>query len=155
MQRCVHLPLFPFTFTHPVFCSLFFYTREKMRKSKTNIWKLKHERQKRGGGERKGGGGGGTEEGEAISENKGAFKSKGWKLVGLLFLKNDPCVVLLLRARYILFYLPEDTQRGALAQRKSATVSFKLHTLLFLMWFLTAARYLLCKRLFWSDLVFL
>lgn len=98
---------------------------------------------------------GGTEEGEAISENKGAFKSKGWKLVGLLFLKNDPCVVLLLRARYILFYLPEDTQRGALAQRKSATVSFKLHTLLFLMWFLTAARYLLCKRLFWSDLVFL
>lgn len=86
---------------------------------------------------------------------QGAFKSKGWKLVGLLFLKNDPCVVLLLRARYILFYLPEDTQRGALAQRKSATVSFKLHTLLFLMWFLTAVCYLHCKRLFWSNLVFL
>lgn len=81
----------PFIFLH----------KGKMRKNKTNIWKLKHDREGRGRGGR-------TEEGEAISENKRAFKSKGWKLVRLLFLKNDSCVVLLLRARYILFYLPEE-----------------------------------------------
>lgn len=94
-----------------------------MRKNKTNIWKLKHDREERRRGGR-GGRGGGTEEGEAISENKRAFKSKGWKLVRLLFLKNDPCVVLLLRARYILFYLPEEAQQGVLAQKNSAMVSF-------------------------------
>lgn len=93
-----------------------------------------------GGGGWYGGRGGGTEEGEAISENKRAFKSKGWKLVRLLFLKNDPCVVLLLRARYILFYLPEETLRGVLAQKEkkknSARVSFKLRNLLSLRRFL-------------------
>lgn len=104
----------------------------KMRKNKTNIWKLKHDREGRGWGGR----GGGTEEGEAISENKRAFKSKGWKLVRLLFLKNDPCVVLLLRARYILFYLTAyPPKRGVLAWKKkqtnSAVVSFKSHNLMY------------------------
>lgn len=116
-----------------LFSAFHFLHKGKMRKNKTNIWKLKHDREGRGWGGR----GGGTEEGEAISENKRAFKSKGWKLVRLLFLKNDPCVVLLLRARYILFYLPEETQRGVLAQKYSAMVSFKLRNLLFLMLFLT------------------
>lgn len=91
-----------------LFSAFHFLHKGKMRKNKTNIWKLKHDREGRGWWGR----GGVTEEGEAISENKRAFKSKGWKLVRLLFLKNDPCVVLLLRARYILFYLPGETQRG-------------------------------------------
>lgn len=101
-------PLPPSQSSLILFSAFHFLHKGKMRKNKTNIWKLKHDREGRGWWGR----GGVTEEGEAISENKRAFKSKGWKLVRLLFLKNDPCVVLLLRARYILFYLPEETQRG-------------------------------------------
>lgn len=121
-----------------LFSAFHFLHKGKMRKNKTNIWKLKHDRERGGdgGGEEGGeaGWGGGTEEGEAISENKRAFKSKGWKLVRLLFLKNDPCVVLLLRARYILFYLPEETQQGVLAPKKKKQLSNGL--LFSLMWFL-------------------
>lgn len=118
----------PFIFLH----------KGKMKKNKTNIWKLKHDRE--GSGlERVGGG---TEEGEAILENKRLFfRSKGWKLVRLLFLKNGPCVVRLLRARYTLFYLPEETKLDVLAReekkKKSVMVSFKLHSLLAFIWFLT------------------
>lgn len=113
-SRCFCLlPFLPSLILFPAF---HFLHKGKMRKNKTNIWKLKHDRAGRGRGE---GEEGETEEGEAISENKRAFKSKGWKLVRLLFLKNDPCVVLLLRARYILFYLPEKTQWGVLAPKKT------------------------------------
>lgn len=120
-----------------LFSAFHFLHKGKMRKNKTNIWKLKHDREGRGWWGR----GGVTEEGEAISENKRAFKSKGWKLVRLLFLKNDPCVVLLLRARYILFYLPEETQRGVSThththtnkKKTSVMLSLKLHNLLSLM----------------------
>lgn len=90
-------PLPPSQSSLILFSAFHFLHKGKMRKNKTNIWKLKHDREGRGWWGR----GGVTEEGEAISENKRAFKSKGWKLVRLLFLKNDPCVVLLLRARYI------------------------------------------------------
>lgn len=137
------LPFLP-PLTHPIF-GLSFFTQgeneeEQNQHMKTKTW----QRGEGWGGEGEGGrqgGGGGTEEGEAISENKRAFKSKGWKLVRLLFLKNDPCVVLLLRARYILFYLPEETQQGVLATKKnkknSPMASFKLCNLLSLMWILT------------------
>lgn len=105
----------------------FFFTQgeneeEQNQHMKTKTWQRWEEREW-GEGEGRGNGGG-TEEGEAISENKRAFKSKGWKLVRLLFLKNDPCVVLLLRARYTLFYLPEENRWGVLAPRKQLGSTF-------------------------------
>lgn len=109
------LPPAFFPLTHPIF-SLSFFTQGENEEEQNQHMKTKTWQRGEGGG---GGRVGGTEEGEAISENKRAFKSKGWKLVRLLFLKNDPCVVLLLRARYILFYLPEETLRGVLAQEKA------------------------------------
>lgn len=109
------------SYFQPFIFFIFFFTQGENEEEQNQHMKTKTWQRGEGWGRR----GGGTEEGEAISENKRAFKSTGWKLVRLLFLKNDPCVVLLLRARYTLFYLPEETQQGVLAPKSSLVLPLR------------------------------